>query len=287
MIEAYAFLAMFTVQILLMSVLHPARLINYCRAKLAEIPAERYPQMDAGVFRNLSTTRFLNLYRALNTGIAVLGVMLLGFMFSEVRLLDWDKMTAFYFVLQASPLLLLAVIGLRYIMVYRSSMLQGKRKAFLQRRGLFDFVSPFAVFVAVAIYFLFVAYMLYIAKNPNVGFDDSLIGIGTVTLVYALSAFEVYRMLYGRKLNPLETHAGHVHMIGLAVKSAAYGCIVCVVFLALIFTLEAWDLQSWKPFAVSACLVTSGLICLTAFAVPPRKPEADGLGSSRFTEVSS
>ena len=44
MIEAYAFLAMFTVQILLMSVLHPARLIKYCRAKLAEIPAERYPQ---------------------------------------------------------------------------------------------------------------------------------------------------------------------------------------------------------------------------------------------------
>ena len=157
--------------------------------------------------------------------------------------------------------------------------MDGKRKAFLQRRGLFDFVSPFAVFVAVAIYFLFVAYMLYIAKNPNVGFNDSLIGIGTVTLVYALSALEVYRMLYGRKLNPLETHAGHVHMIGLAVKSAAYGCIVCVVFLALIFTLEAWDLQSWKPFAVSACLVTCGLICLTAFAV--RRASQKRMGSVR------
>ena len=280
MIEAYAFLAMFTVQILTMSVLHPARLINYCRAKLAEIPAERYPQMDAGVFRNLSTTRFLTLYRALNTGIAVLGVLLLGLMFSEVRLLDWDKMTAFYFLLQASPLLLLAVIGLRYMIVYRSSMLEGKRKAVLQRRGLFDFVSPFAVFIAVAIYFLFVAYMLYIAQNPNVGVNDSLVGIGAVTLVYALSAFQVYKMLHGKRFNPLETHAGHVHMIGLTVKSAAFGCIVCVVFLSLIFTLEAWDLHSWKPFAVSACLVCSGLVSLTAFAVPPRKPEADGAGSS-------
>ena len=117
-------------------------------------------------------------------------------------------------------------------------MLEGKRKAVLQRRGLFDFVSPFAVFVAVAIYFLFVAYMLYIAQNPNVGMGDSFISIGAVTLVYALSAFQVYKMLYGKKLNPLETHAGHVHMISLAVKSAAYGCIVCVVFLSLIFTLE-------------------------------------------------
>jgi len=280
MIEVYAFLAMFTVQILLMSVLHPALLIKYCRAKLAAIPAERDLPVDAGVIGNLSPERFLTLYRALNTGIAVLGVLLLVLMYSEVRPLDWDKMTAFYFLLQASPLLLLTVIGLRYLMVYRSSMLEGKRKAVLQRRGLFDYTSPFAVFVAVAIYFLFVAYMLYIAQNPKVGINDSLIGIGAVTLVYALSVFQVYKMLYGKKLNPLETHAGHVHMIGLAVKSAVYGCIVCVVFLSLIFTLEAWDLHSWKPFAVSAFLVTSGLICLTAFAMPPRKPEVDGSGSS-------
>lgn len=280
MIEAYAFLAMFTVQILLMSVLHPARLIKYCRAKLAGIPAETDPQMDASVVGNLSPERFLTLYRALNTGIAVLGVLLLGLMFSEVRLLDWDKMTAFYFLLQASPLLLLTVIGLRYLMVYRSSMLEGKRKAVLQRRGLFDYISPFAVFVAVASYFLFVAYMLYLSQNPNVGINDSLIGIGAVTLVFALSAFQVYKMLYGKKLNPLETHAGHVHMIGLTVKSAAYGCIVCVVFLSLIFTLEAWDLHSWKPFAVSAFLVTSGLICLTAFTVPPRKPGVNELDAS-------
>ncbi len=280
MIEAYAFLAMFTVQILTMSVLHPARLVKYTKAKLAEIPTERYPQMDAGLFGNLSTERFLSLYRAVNTGIAVIGLALLGFMFNEVRLPDWDKMTAAYFVLQASPLLLLMVIGLRYIKMYRSSMVADKRKASLQRRGLLDFVSPLTVFAAVALYFVFVAYMVYLGENPNVGTKDSLIGIVTITLVYALSVFEVYRMLHGRKLNPLETHAGHVHMIGLSVKSATYGCIVCAVFLSLIFTLEALSLGSWKPFAVSAGLVVSGLICLTAFTMPPRKPGADGLGES-------
>ena len=52
-------------------------------------------------------------------------------------------------------------------------MLEGKRKAVLQRRGLFEFVSPLVVVLAVLIYFLFVAYMVYLARNPNSGFDDS------------------------------------------------------------------------------------------------------------------
>ncbi len=201
MIEAYAFLAMFTVQILLMSVLHPARLIKYCRAKLAEIPAEPYPQMDAGVdLAILSTERFLTLYRAMNTGIAVLGVLLLGLMFSEVRLLDWDKMTAFYFLLQASPLLpSFTVIGLRFYMVHRISMPEGKRKAVLQRRGLFDFVSPFAVFVAVATYFLFVAFMLYIEQNPIVGYAGDSFMDRRRHAGLRIEAFQVYKTLYRKE----------------------------------------------------------------------------------------
>ena len=270
MIESYAFLAMFTLQIVVMSVLHPARLIRYCRVKMAEYPPERFPQLySGGTFGNLSTERFLTIYRALNTGIAVIGALLLGLMFNEVQLLDRHKVTAFYFLFQGLPLLVLAVIGLRYLTVYRTSILEAKRKAVLQRRGLFDFIAPSTLLVAILVYLAFVAYMLYIA--PKIGIDDSLIGIGTVTLVYALSVFQIYIMLYGKKLNPLETHAGRVHAIGMSVKSAVYGCIVCVAFLSIFFTLAALDLQSWKPFAISACLVISGLICLTAYALPPRE----------------
>ena len=47
MIEAYAFLAMFTVQILAMSVVHPAWFIGYCRSQATIIPAERLA--EAGV----------------------------------------------------------------------------------------------------------------------------------------------------------------------------------------------------------------------------------------------
>lgn len=43
----------------------------------------------------------------------------------------------------------------------------------------------------------------------------------------------MYAMLYGKKLNPVETHAGRLRTIGLAVKCCVYSRIACVAFLSL------------------------------------------------------
>ena len=63
-----------------------------------------------------------------------------------------------------------------------------------------------------------------------------------------MNAFVVYTMLYGKKINPLETHADRMHMIGLGVKVCVYSCIAIVVFLSLNFTLVLLDLKRWEPF---------------------------------------
>lgn len=57
----------------------------------------------------------------------------------------------------------------------------------LQRRGLFDFVSPFIVFLMVLCYFLFIALVIYIP-----GFAGYPI-IAVISLLYGLAAFGVYR----------------------------------------------------------------------------------------------
>jgi hypothetical protein len=54
MIETYAFFAMFTIQILVGSVLSPAWLIRRVRAKVAS-SAERFADMFPDVDHNLST----------------------------------------------------------------------------------------------------------------------------------------------------------------------------------------------------------------------------------------
>ena len=157
-------------------------------------------------------------------------------------------------------------------------MPEGKRTAVLQRRGLFDFVSPFIVFLAVLSYFLFAAFVIYIQQHPFPGFAG-LINLVGVTLVYALNAFVVYMMLYGTKRNPFETHAGRLRTIGLAVKSSVYSCIVVVVYLSLNFSLGLLDLQRWEPFALSIFFVICALLASMGFAAPLRKPEVDELGS--------
>jgi hypothetical protein len=82
-------------------------------------------------------------------------------------------------------------------------------------RRLFDFVSPFIVLLAVLGYFLFAAFVIYIQQHRFKGFAL----IGTLTMVYALEAFVVYTMLYGKKINPLETNMDSVRTIGLGVKA--------------------------------------------------------------------
>ena len=75
MIETYAFLVAFTVQILVVSVLHPAWLTKYARAKAqAQLPG----------WDRKSRERFLSLYSALNIGIAVLGMVLLRWLFNHM-----------------------------------------------------------------------------------------------------------------------------------------------------------------------------------------------------------
>jgi hypothetical protein len=264
MFEVYAFLAVFTAQILAISVLHPAWLIRYVR-----VATPSYPE------------RSLTLYRVLNTSIAVLGLLLLGWLFSYMRRPDWDDgpveaLVGVYFAAQTFPLCFAAWAGARFNEVLKRSVPAGKRTAMLQRRGLFDFVSPSLVLLAVLSYFLFAAFVMYIEQDPFPGFAGSLINIGAVTLIYALTAFSVYKSLYGKKSNPLDTHAGRMRAIELAVKFSVYSCIACVVFLSLNFTLVLLDLQRWEPFAQSVFFVTCACLYFMGLNAPPRQPESTG-----------
>jgi hypothetical protein len=283
MFEMYAFFAAFTAQVLALSVLCPARLIRSTRARMTSYPAERFPQLYPHGSSVIDRT--LTVYRALNTGVAALGLLLLGWLFSYMRRPDWDDgpveaLVSVYFGVQVLPLCLAGWTAARFNKVLRRSLAEEKRKASLQRRGLFDFISPPIVFLAALSYFLFVAFVIYIQRDPFPGFAGSLVNIGCITLLYALMAFCVYVTLYGKKSNPLETHADRMRTIGLAVKGCVYSCIACVAFLSLNFTLVLQDLQRWEPFALSVSLVTCALLCFMCLQPPRRQPGADGPGSS-------
>lgn len=279
MIEVYAFVAAFTVQILAVSVLYPIWFIRYWRAQAKSVPIERLAQLYPDVDFNLAEKRFSARYRAVNAGVAVLGLLLLAWLFGYMRRQNWEDgpvkaVVSVYFIVQFFLPLSLVVWSRIKFKVHQGSLLEAKRKATLQRRELFDFVSPFVVFLAVLVYFLFAAFVLWIQQRPFPAFAG-LINIGVVTLVYVLNASVVYAVLYGKKPNPFEAPADRVQMIGLTVKSCVYSCIACVVFLSLDFTLVLLNVQRWEPFALSIFFVACTFLCPLGLSAPPRHPPAN------------
>jgi hypothetical protein len=174
----------------------------------------------------------------------------------------------------------------RYYKVLTQPSQEAKRTAILQRRGLFDFVSPALVLVAVISHVLFVVYSIYldlvVYQNESLS-KNCYIALASVTLVYALNSFIIYRFLYGRK-NPLVTHEGRVHTIGVRLKGSVYSSIAVAWFISLMGTLGQPALEQWRPFALSFFFVITALLGLLDVTAP-RKPEADGLAES--SEVSS
>ena len=287
MIESYAFLAMFVIQILAMSGMYPAWFIRYMRRQTASIPAERLAQLYPGIDVDRAQERFVTRYRAVNIGIAVLGLLLLGWLFKYMQRPDWtdgpvEGLVAGYFLVQVLPLGFVAWSMVRFNSLHKPAMLESKRKAVLQRRGLFDFVSPFVVALAGSSYLLFVAFVIFILRHPFTGFAG-LVNIGVITLVYVLEGAVVYAMLYGKKPNPFETHAGRLRTMGLVVKSSVYSCIACVAFVSLNFTLVLLELQRWEPFAMSVFFVITSILSIMGMMAPPRSPEDDGLDSEGRT----
>ncbi len=280
MIEVYAFLAMFALQVLLLSVVAPAAFVKRIRTFLDRYPAEQFPQL----YREGSSivTPGLGAYRALNWVAAAVGVALLGWLYTYMRRPDWDDgpieaLGGVYLMVQFIPLVLLAFAGAQTNQRLRDAFQEDKRKATLRPRRLFDFVSPLAVFFAALGYVLFVAYAIYIDRNPFPGFAGAIVNIALMTALYALMGFVIYATLYGKRSNPLQTQAGRLVAMGTVVKVCVYACIVSVVFLASSFTLVLLDLQHWEPFAGTVGIMVFALLFLSAFSAPPPELNLDAL----------
>jgi magnesium-transporting ATPase (P-type) len=282
MIEVYAFLAMFTLQVLVLSIFAPAAIVKRIRAFLTRYPAERFPQLyDHG--SSIVVPR-INAYRTLNWLAAAAGLILLAWLYTYMHRPDWDDgpieaLQSVYLMVQFIPLVLLAVAGAKTNQRLRNAFPEDKRKATLRPRRLFDFVSPFAVFLAGLGYVLFVVFAIYIDQNPFPGFAGAFVNIAAITALYAVIGFVIYTTLYGRKSNPLQTRAGRMNAIGTVVKLCTYVCLGSVVFLSLNFTLVLFDLQNWEPLAGSVSHMVYALLFLSAINAPPPEINLDALAA--------
>jgi hypothetical protein len=258
MLEVYLFHAMFALQILLGSVLIPRRLIQRGLAAIALRPEPLPPGGKEWVQRTVIG------YRLANGVVVVIGLLLMGSLFSYMRQASWNDgpvevFMAPYFLLQCLPFAVLAFRVTKAGKELKSSLPAERKKAVLLRRGLFDFVSLTAVVLALLCYPLYVALVLYIQRDPFPGFAGHYLNIGIVTLHYAVTAFAVYFVIYMKKRNPLQTHAARMREMETVVQVLVYSCLASVVALMTNFSLVLLDRQRLEPFALTTYFVVIAL----------------------------
>jgi hypothetical protein len=269
MLEVYSFAAMFAAQILILSILFPARLTRQLRAEVARYTADGLPQLHFVGGK-------LVFYRWLNTAIALLGLALLGGLFRYMQQPDWDDgpvetLAGVYAMVQFLPFCVAAWWGADFNKQIRNAFKNEKRTATLQRRELFDFVSPFVVFLWLLAYPLFLALVFYVQQDPFPGFAGPVVNVGFITALYALTALCVYWCLYGMKTIPLQTNEDRLRQIEMLVRILIYSCLSCVVFLSLNFTLVLQDMQRFEPAALSLYFVLCAVMLFTALCSRPRR----------------
>ena len=128
-------------------------------------------------------------YRAFNWIIALIGLLFLAGFYRYMERPDWDDgpvetLVAVYFFIQMIPMSLWTVAISRFNKSLRQNFADDKRTAVLQRRRLFDFISPIVVILTVALYPLFILLVVYIQQNPFPGFAGYIINTLFMTLLY-------------------------------------------------------------------------------------------------------
>jgi len=98
------------------------------------------------------------------------------------------------------------------------------------------------------------------------------------TLVYALNAVVVYRLLYREKRSPLVTRAVRMQAVEMEVKFIIYCSIAVVVFMSLTAMLVLLNLVRWAPFAASAYMAIIWLSITIMLLSLRRRAEANRLG---------
>lgn len=276
MFEMYGLIAAFSAQILLFSVFGPLRVIGGLRVQIERFIVERSLPVDADAAAQVD--RRLRLLTRLGLGTALIGVLLLAAMIRYMQRPDWsdgplEVAIPLYFFIQVIPAVLAAVTAGRFHQVLKQSLPPGKRKALLEPRGLFDFVSRTAVALAVVAYVLHLALLAYVARHPFPGFAGLTANAALLTLLYAAMGLAIYITI--RKLggSPLQGREERERSAGLAVKVCVYAAIISVANMSMNMGLILLDEQRWEPAAGCIGLIALGLLSRMAMREQLRIPE--------------
>ncbi|QSX29330.1 hypothetical protein JYB88_14100 [Shewanella cyperi] len=249
MSEAILFYPVFLSQILLISLYFPRKIVARCHYIFNHFPATSHPKLyPAGQEKS---QKGVQRFWQLNLLILLIGALVLVFFGplgpDTFGTPDFGKsMPLLYGMLQFAPIALMELSGLQQFKLMRQLHRSTSRKAELQPRRLFDFISPTAVTVAVLMFF---ACLFYDAFMPDFRFQldvDTFARSISLILCNLLFIFIIHRNLRGRKVNPLQASEDRYRQIQVGIKSLIYTSIAVSTFVMINISTNSFALDRYE-----------------------------------------
>ncbi len=257
------FYFVFLSQIILVSSYFPRKLLSRMKAVLETYPPSKYPKLYPKPIEVYEKGQ--RNYRIMNQIILVAGFILLF----AVGLWDYssdgtvsDLFPFVYFMVQVIPLMLMEISGFAYFKLMRKADLRTRRKAELQPRRLFDFISPTIFGVAIFMNIACIFFYLYIDQFQfHWGSDAFVISI-TLIAMNTLFAGINYWNLTGKKLDPYQSSKDRIRQIEASVRSLVFVSIGASIFIIITAVINQFNLDYLEPSIMSLYLQLIALASL-------------------------
>ena len=262
MLDNMLFYFIFFSQIILISYYFPRKMLSRINYIFETYPPSKYPKLYPEPFEYYKKAQ--SKYKLLNLIILVTGLLLLAVLigFSPNGELD-QNIATLYFLFQFSPMILIEFRSLKYYKLMRKTDSRTIRKAELQPRRIFDFVSPKIIGLAGLVYFGFIMFILYIDQFNFPWFGGHMNTIG-ITAMYLISAGIIAWNLYGKKQDPYRTHEDRNRKIEVVIKQVIFISIASTIFVTIQITLGSLDLRNLEGIVSSLYFQLIGIIGLWA-----------------------
>lgn len=260
------FYIVFLSQIFVISIYYPRKFCARMRYVFEHFPPGEYPKLYPGPFEYYAKTaqsRGLTIFLGVNYSIALIGVCVLVSMWwsgYEPAIKGGDEIfVAAYFFLQASPIFYIGRQEFLQYRLMRENFAPTVRTAELKPRRLFDFVSPVALALAIALYAI---WLLYFLTSKEWGASVPAEVYGVVALITGMNLFFaviVMNFIYGKKLDPYKSQPDQIKQAKTMASVHVLSSIGVSLFLILTQLADDYALEVFDPvmtsFYLQLCMI--------------------------------
>jgi len=248
------FYLIFLSQILLVSWYIPNTLLKRMQTVMETYPPNEYPKLYVSSIDKYK--KFHKKYAAINNILLIIGFSMLSSMAMWAYLTSGEisQMIPWaYFMLQMIPLIMLEISEFKSFKAMRISNTNTTKKATIQPRKLFDFVSPKLLGSAIVIMLIAITIVFY-----RYGFSEKFYSNSSIMLASNLFfAGLIYWNIYGKKMDPYQTNEDRIKVIKVTVTSMIYVSIAVSVFLSvqMLVNMFEWDFLEKSIMSVYCQLI--------------------------------